>query len=139
MLKNRCHTFVQVIPIDFSTLWTLHLKKWTIVILTCTPNHLHNIQAIRASLSASDHFMRNWILCHMPKTKQSIQKRLHCMESVQIRSFFWSVFSCIRTEYRELQSKCPYQVRIQENTDQKNSVFRPFSRSVKNPFFFQDM
>ena len=61
------------------------------------------------------------------------------MENVQIRSFFWSVFSCIRTEYRELQSKCPYQVRIQENTDQKNSVFRPFSRSVKNPFFFQDM
>ena len=23
----------------------------------------------------------------------------HCMKSVQIRSFFWSSFSCIRTEY----------------------------------------
>ena len=23
----------------------------------------------------------------------------HCVKSVQIQSFFWSVFSCIRTEY----------------------------------------
>ena len=34
-----------------------------------------------------------------------------CVKSVQIRSFFWSIFSCIRTEYES--------VRIQENTDQK--------------------
>ena len=26
----------------------------------------------------------------------------HCVKSVQIRSFFWSVFSCIRTEYGDL-------------------------------------
>ena len=26
----------------------------------------------------------------------------HCVKSVQIRSFFWSVFSRIRTEYREI-------------------------------------
>ena len=39
------------------------------------------------------------------------------MKSVQIRSFFWSVFSCIRIEYGDLQS--PYSDRIQENTDQK--------------------
>ena len=25
---------------------------------------------------------------------------MHCVESVQIRSFFWSIFSCIRTEYQ---------------------------------------
>ena len=29
----------------------------------------------------------------------------HCVKSVQIRSHFWSVFSCIRTEYRDLRSK----------------------------------
>ena len=33
--------------------------------------------------------------------------------------FFWSVFSCIRTEYRDLYRKSPHLVRIQENTDQK--------------------
>ena len=44
---------------------------------------------------------------------------LYCVKCVQIRSFFWSVFSCIRTEYGDLRSKSPYSVRIQENTDQK--------------------
>ena len=30
--------------------------------------------------------------------------KYHCVKSVQIRSFFWSVFSCIRTEYGDLRS-----------------------------------
>ena len=29
----------------------------------------------------------------------------HCGKSIQIRSFFWSLFSCIRTEYGDLRSK----------------------------------
>ena len=41
----------------------------------------------------------------------------HCVKSVQIRSFFWSVFSRIRTEYGEIQTR-------------KNSVFGHFLRSV---------
>ena len=44
---------------------------------------------------------------------------IHCLESVQIRSYFWSVFSRIRTEYREILRIFPYSVRMQENTDQK--------------------
>ena len=44
---------------------------------------------------------------------------------VQIRSFFWSVFFHIRTEY----CISPYSVQMRENTDQKNSVFGYFSRS----------
>ena len=31
----------------------------------------------------------------------------NCVKSVQIRSFFWSVFSCIQTEYGELRRKSP--------------------------------
>ena len=61
----------------------------------------------------------------------------HCVKSVQIQSIFWSVFSCIRTEYGDLRSKYPYSVRIQENTDQKktpylNSVFDavPFTHII---------
>ena len=34
---------------------------------------------------------------------------------------FLFVFSYIRTEYVDLQSKSPYSVQMQENTDQKNS------------------
>ena len=41
------------------------------------------------------------------------------MKSVQIRSFFWYVFSCIRTEYGALRSKSSYSIRIRENMDQK--------------------
>ena len=36
----------------------------------------------------------------------------HCVKSVQIRSFFWSVFSCIRAEYKDLRGKSRYSVRI---------------------------
>ena len=41
------------------------------------------------------------------------------MRSVQIRNFFWSVFSCIRTEYGDLLPTSSYSARIQENTDRE--------------------
>ena len=44
---------------------------------------------------------------------------IHCVKSVQIQSFFWSVLSCIRIEYGDLLCKSPHSVRIQKNTDQK--------------------
>ena len=34
---------------------------------------------------------------------------MHCVKSVQIRSFFWSVFSCIQIEYGEIRSISPIQ------------------------------
>ena len=40
----------------------------------------------------------------------------HCVKSVQIQSYFWSVFSCIRTEYRKIRTR-------------NNSVFGHFSCS----------
>ena len=46
-----------------------------------------------------------------------------CVKSIQIRSFFLSVFSCIWTEYRDLLCKFPYSVRIQKNTDQKKTPY----------------
>ena len=44
---------------------------------------------------------------------------------------FWSAFSRIRTEYREIWSISPYSVRMRENTDQNNSEYGHFSR--RNP------
>ena len=58
----------------------------------------------------------------------------HCVKSVQIRSFFCSAFSRIRTEYEEIRSKSPYSVRMRENTNQKNSVFGHFSWTVESTF-----
>ena len=45
----------------------------------------------------------------------------HCVNSVQIRSYFWSVFSCIQSEYRKIRTR-------------NNSVFGHFSRSVDSAF-----
>ena len=42
---------------------------------------------------------------------------LNCVKSVQIRSYFWFVFSCISTEYRKVRTR-------------NNSVFGHFSRSA---------
>ena len=43
----------------------------------------------------------------------------HFVKRVQIQSFFWSVFSRIRTEYGEILRISPYSVRMWENKDQK--------------------
>ena len=50
---------------------------------------------------------------------ESPKRGYHCVKSVQIWSFFWFVFSRIRTEYREILRISPYSVRMRENTDQK--------------------
>ena len=42
---------------------------------------------------------------------------------------FWSLFSCIRTEYGEVFRISPYSIRMQANTDQNNSWYGHFSRS----------
>ena len=44
---------------------------------------------------------------------------MHCVKSVQTRSFFWSVFFRIRTEYGEIPRISPYSVQMREHTDQK--------------------
>ena len=49
--------------------------------------------------------------------------------------FFRSVFSSIRTEYGEMQCTSPYSVRLWENTDQKDSEYGHFLRSVKTQTF----
>ena len=66
---------------------------------------------------------------HRKIIKAKYSSITHYVKSVQIRSFFWSVFSRIRTEYGKILRISPYSVRIQENTDQKKLVFGHFSRS----------
>ena len=71
----------------------------------------------------------------LSKWRQKSYLRFHwnCVKSVQIRSYFWSVFSCIRTEYGNLRSKLVYSVRIQENTNQKK--LRIWTLFTQCPYF----
>ena len=60
------------------------------------------------------------VVCKLySKDSRYSEYALHCVKSVQIRSFFWSVSSCIWTEYVKLRSESLYSVQIQENTEQK--------------------
>ena len=62
----------------------------------------------------------------------------HCVKSVRRRSFFWSVFSHIRTKYGEILRNTPYSVRMRENTDQKNlCVCTLFTKWIN--YFFCEM
>ena len=60
-----------------------------------------------------------WYATHVIHLMYILICEEHCVKSVQVRSFFWSVFCCIRTEYGDLRSKSSYSVRIQEHRDQK--------------------
>ena len=62
------------------------------------------------------------------KTMESLRLSLH--KKCPYSGLFWSVFSRIRTEYEEIRNISLYSVRMQENTDQNNSEYRPFSRNV---------
>ena len=50
--------------------------------------------------------------------------------SVQIRSYFWSVFSCIRTGYGDLLVNLHIQSHNKKIRTKNNSAFGHFSRSV---------
>ena len=56
-----------------------------------------------------------------------LSKGIHCVKSVQIKSFFWSIFSCIRTESS---------VQIKENTNQKKlRIWTLFTQwNIKNRY-----
>ena len=51
--------------------------------------------------------------------KKACSKKFLSLKSVQIRSFFWSVFSHIRTEYGKILRISSYSVQIRVNMDQK--------------------
>ena len=53
----------------------------------------------------------------------------HCKKNVQIRSFFWLVYSCIRTVYGDLLVNLCIQSESGKIRTRKNSVFGHFSRS----------
>ena len=54
----------------------------------------------------------------------------HCVKSVQIRSYSWSVFSCIRTAYGGLPLNLRIQSKYRKIWTRNSSVFGGFSSSV---------
>ena len=65
------------------------------------------------------------------KLKQAFSSKcsVHCTKSVQIRSFFWSVFSRIWTECGEFWSKPPHSVQMRGNAARKKLRIWSLSKS----------
>ena len=59
------------------------------------------------------------------------------MKSLQIRSFFWSTFSGIRSQYGGLLSKSSYSFQTLENTDHKNSQLSAHSYGYDQYFTYK--
>ena len=55
----------------------------------------------------------------------------HCVKIVQIRSFFWFVFSRIRTEYGEILRISLYSIQMRENKDSMENM----ENTAKTPLF----
>ena len=71
------------------------------------------------TLSWINSWINSWIIWYIyincgPETK--LNKRNHGVKSVQILSYFWSVFSSIQSKYKKIRTR-------------NNSVFGHFSRS----------
>ena len=58
-------------------------------------------------------------MSYLHRYSRGVLVKMALREKCPNAEFFWSVFSCIWTEYRDLLRKSPYSIRIQENTDQK--------------------
>ena len=96
--------------------WSMILKKYLINILwifqsTCCPAYFGNLH----NFSVQDFFKfhpgeKYFLIFFLFNTAWKMSKH---------RVFFWSVFSRIRTEYRDFLRICPHLVRMRENTDQK--------------------
>ena len=83
-------------------------------------------EGVRVELvSISSAYIRNNFNSPLP-TIATVTLREKCPYS----EFFWSLFSRIRTEYGDIWSISPYSIRMRENTDQRNSEYKHFSRSV---------
>ena len=65
------------------------------------------------------------IIWNVISSRDTLREKCPCSE------LFWSVFSGIRTEYREILRISPYSVRMRENVDQNNFEYRRFLRSDK--------
>ena len=85
--------------------------------------------------SVFEHFWRSAIFLFIAKFPSILQKILDDIqkqspgEKLSVQSFFCSAFSRIWTEYGDLLSKFLYSVKMQENTNQKNSASGQFSCS----------
>ena len=113
---KRCREFFEQI---IETLEDILVKNRLCLLLQSGKKDFGAIsKVVNSTLMILEEIKENVDPSHLKSFKQSEDIIEHCMKSVQIRSFSWSVFSRFRTEYGKIKTR-------------KNSVFGHFSHSVK--------
>ena len=99
----------------------------------------HNFIFIKVILTLNQNFtvyptcntrLKRRITVNEPLNHVSFHQHLSLRKNSSCLELFWSVFSCSQTEYGEILRISPYLVQMPENTDQDNSEYGHFSRSV---------
>ena len=98
ILRNK----LVLVNVTFQFSYVIHNND----VINMTPPHLPLYESF-LDFRQSRKFFKKCFKC--PWQQKTVD--YHCVKSVQIRSYFSSVFSCIRTKYGDLL--------IQENTAQK--------------------
>ena len=103
ILKNTIFTeHLRAIGSILDVLWTLHICSIYTLYPGDTDRHREYADQIKCHFTAQKmkFSINNLITLYWRNTLWE-----HCMKSVQIRSIFWSVFSCIQSEYRKIQTR----------------------------------
>ena len=101
--------------------WFFFLQEWKVCKESyCWIEIIFSIEDCIVLLSIS--------IAHTKRVKSIIRIALH--EKYPYSELFWSVFSCIWTEYREILCIPPYSVQMRENPDQNISEYGHFLRGV---------
>ena len=129
--------------------YSFWLKRWNVYLLKFCPKKMKNARAyfdenLIFHILWKHSFVFQIIAFHnsqIVKTKIcEIFGNHHWVKSTQIRSFYWSVFSRIRTEYGEIRGVSPYSPRMRENTDQKKlRIWTLFAQCKFNHIPFHDL
>ena len=106
--KNKgffiCHNLCEKCPY-----LGLFLSAFSRICTRRTPN----TDTFYAMITKEVLFWMRW--AHSLDWREGVSLKQHCVKSIHIRNFYYSVFSSIWTEFTDLQSKYPYSVQIQEN------------------------
>ena len=107
MSKQTCNTEI----FNKTQLFCFQESGWLLIFLAGGSQKINKTNSKRECI---DHCKIYWVNA---VSLYETHSNFHCVKLVQIRSYFWSVFSCIWTEYRKIRTR-------------NNSVCGHSSRSV---------
>ena len=102
-------------------------KRCLLVMLSCSIHVCFTDQELFLLISAEIQIGQNHSFLSSGRTCEN----RHCVKSIQIRSFFWSLFSHIWTEYGNCRVNLCIQSKCGKIQTRKNSVLGQFSRSER--------